>query len=343
MTAARGCSWSSYRPGSVVPTQQADVGEHFSPQTEDMSTVPDFDLQAYSKALESLVETAGKSVVAVPAAAYRVVSGVIFGEDLIAVNSHTLRREEKISVSLPDGSDEHATILGRDPAVDVAILRLSSAKLTPPAVAAQDSLRAGAMIAVVGRTLDAGLSASVGVLGAVGGPRRTWRGGSLTHFVRLDVSLYPSQAGAAVVNTKGELIGMATGAMSRHAGLAIPVETINRVTRELLKEGRVRRGYLGVSLQPVSIPRHLRERSPLIGESGLMILSIEPDGGAHAASLQLGDIIVAGNGERVEDTESLQGLLGGEAVGGSLKLTLLRAGAVIEAEVKVGERVTRTT
>jgi serine protease Do len=315
----------------------------FQPQTEHMSTLPNFDLQAYSKALEGLVEAAGKSVAAVPAASYRVASGVIFREDLIAVNNHTLRREGKIPVSLPDGTEEQTTILGRDPAVDVAILQLSGAKMTPPVVAARNSLRAGAMIAVVGRTLDAGLSASVGILGAVGGPRRTWRGGSLTEFVRLDVSLYPSQAGAAVVNTQGELIGMATGAMSRHAGLAIPVETINRVTSELLKEGRVRRGYLGVSLQPVLIPQHLREKSPRIGESGLMILSIEPDGGAHAAGLQLGDIIVAGNGERVEDTESLQGLLGGEAVGRALTLTLLRAGAVIETEVKIAELVTRTT
>lgn len=278
---------------------------------------------------------------AVPAAAYRISSGVIFRDDLIAVNNHALRREGKIPVTLPDGTEEQTTILGRDPAVDVAILRLSDRKLVPAAGAAQDSLRAGALITVVGRTLDAGLSASVGTLGAVGGPRRTWRGGSLSQFVRLDVNLYPSQAGAAVVNAQGELIGMATGAMSRHSALAVPLETLNRAATELLKEGRVRRGYLGVSLQPVPIPQHLREKSSLIGESGLMILSIEPDGGAHAAGLQLGDIIVAGNGESISDTESLQGLLRGEAVGGPLHLTILRAGTLVEVEVQIAERTRR--
>lgn len=278
---------------------------------------------------------------AVPAAAYRISSGVIFRDDLIAVNNHALRREGKIPVTLPDGTEEQTTILGRDPAVDVAILRLSDRKLVPAAGAAQDSLRAGALITVVGRTLDAGLSASVGTLGAVGGPRRTWRGGSLSQFVRLDVNLYPSQAGAAVVNAQGELIGMATGAMSRHSALAVPLETLNRADTELLKEGRVRRGYLGVSLQPVPIPQHLREKSSLIGESGLMILSIEPDGGAHAAGLQLGDIIVAGNGESISDTESLQGLLRGEAVGGPLHLTILRAGTLVEVEVQIAERTRR--
>jgi len=295
---------------------------------------------AYSNAMSHLVEKAGKTVAAVPSAAYRISSGVIFREDLIAVNNHALRREGKIPVTLPDGSEEQATILGRDPSVDVAILQLTGAKLVPGEVAAEDSLQSGALIAVVGRTLDAGLSASVGIVGAVGGPRRTWRGGSLTRFIRLDVSLYPSQAGAAVVKAKGELIGMATGAMSRHSALAIPVGSLNRVANELLKGGRVRRGYLGVSLQPVPIPQHLREKSPTIGESGLMILSIEPDGSAHAADLQLGDIIVAANGETISDTENLQGLLR-EAVDTPLRLTLLRAGVVIEVEVQIGERTTK--
>jgi S1-C subfamily serine protease len=263
---------------------------------------------------------------------------VIFGEDLIAVNNHELRREGKIPVRLPDGSEEQGTILGRDPGVDVAIVKLADEKRKTPVPAVEGSLKAGSLIAVVGRTLDAGLSASIGALGAVGGPRRTWRGGSLTSFIRLDVRLYPSQSGAAVVDASGAFIGMATGAMSRHSALAIPLATLERVASELQKTGHVRRGYLGVSLQPVVVPPHLRELASAIGESGLMILSIEPDGGAHKAGLQLGDIIVAGNGETIGDTESLQWMIRGEAVGASLKLTLLRASTVVEVEVFVSER-----
>jgi serine protease Do len=303
-----------------------------------MSAVPEFDLETYSQVLTKLVEHAGQTVVAVQAAAYRVSSGVVFREDLIAVNSHALRREGNIPIDLPDGTQTQGTILGRDPAVDVAILQIPGGKLRPAVAEEPSQLRAGALAVVVGRTLDAGLSASAGILGAAGGPRRTWRGGSLTQFLRLDVSLYPSQAGAAVVGASGRLIGMATGAMSRHSALAIPFDTLDRVADELLKSGHIRQGYLGVSLQPVPIPPHLRSKTPLAGEMGLMILSVEPGTGAEVAGLQLGDIVIAVGDQSIGETEGLQALLRGDAVSAPIKLTLFHAGEVIEQEVRVSDR-----
>ncbi len=303
-----------------------------------MNVVPEFDLEAYSQALTKLVEQAGQTVVAVQAAAHRVSSGVVFREDLVAVNSHALRHEGKIPIDLPDGTQTEGAILGRDPAVDVAILQIAGGKLQAAIPEERSQLRAGALALVVGRTLDAGLSASAGILGAAGGPRRTWRGGSLTQFLRLDVNLYPSQAGAAVVGASGRLIGMATGAMSRHSALAIPFETLNRVADELLKSGHIRQGYLGVSLQPVPIPPHLRSKTSVASETGLMILSVEPDTGAEEAGLQLGDILIGASGESIGDTESLQALLRGDAVGAAVKLTLFHAGEVIEREVRVSDR-----
>ena len=305
-----------------------------------MSETPVFDLQAYSQALTKLIGRAGEHVVAVSAAAYRVSSGVVFRDGLIAVNSHALRREGKIPVTLPDGSETQAAIIGRDPSVDTALLQIDSGRVTPAIPEDPQALEAGALAVVVGRTLDAGLSASVGILGAVGGPRRTWRGGSLSRFLRLDVNLYPSQAGAAVISPAGKLIGMATGAMSRHSALAIPVDTLDRIADELLKEGRIRRGYLGVGLQPVSIPEHLRSKSPLVGEIGLIVLSVEPGAGAEEAGVQLGDILVACGGESIGDTDGLQHLLR-SAVGAKLKLTLLRAGELIEVDALVAERPPR--
>jgi S1-C subfamily serine protease len=308
--------------------------------TQGMSDEPVFDLQAYSQALTKLIGRAGEHVVAVAAAAYRVSSGVVFRDGLIAVNSHALRREGKIPVTLPDGSETQAAIIGREPSVDTAILQIERGRVAAAIPVREDdpqALEAGALAVVVGRTLDAGLSASVGILGAVGGPRRTWRGGTLSRFLRLDVNLYPSQAGAAVISPAGKLIGMATGAMSRHSALAIPVDTLDRIADELLKEGRIRRGYLGVGLQPVSIPEHLRSKSPLVGEIGLMVLSVEPGAGAEEAGIQLGDILVACGGKSIGDTEGLQDLLR-SAVGTKLKLTLLRAGQLIEPDVPVAER-----
>ena len=234
----------------------------------------EFDLAGYSRAVSVVIEEAGRSVVAVKSAAYRVTSGVAFRENLIAVNNHALKREGEIPVHLPDGSEAEASVLGRDASIDVAVLFLRDKALPILELENDSELHAGALTIVVGRTLDAGLSASVGILGAVADKRRTWRGGGLDKFLRLDVNFYPSQAGASVVSATGKFIGMATPAMLRHSSLAIPPKTLDRIADELLREGRVRRGYLGVGLQPVAIPAHLRNRSPLAGDVGLMVLSL---------------------------------------------------------------------
>ena len=302
-----------------------------------MSITP-FDLAGYSKALTGIVEEASRSVVAVKSAAYRVTSGVAFRENLIAVNNHALKREGAIPVYLPDGSEAEASILGRDPSLDVAVLLLRDKTVPVLEVESAAELRAGALAVVVGRTLDAGLSASVGILGAVADKRRTWRGGGLDKFLRLDVNFYPSQTGAAVVSSTGKFIGMATAAMLRHSSLAVPPKALNRVADELLREGRVRRGYLGIGLQPVAIPEHLRSKAAVAGEVGLMVLSVEPGTGAEQAGLQLGDILVAGNGTALTALEILMSELSGEAVGKPIKLTILRAGNAIELEVPVSER-----
>jgi S1-C subfamily serine protease len=306
-----------------------------------MNPETQFDLEAYSRAIAHVVEQAGHSVVAVKPGAYRVVSGVAFREDLVAVTNHQLKREGAVPIHLPDGTETQAAILGRDPARDVAVLQMRDAKLDVFTPEPETTLKPGALAIVVGRTIDAGLSASVGILGAVGAARRTWRGGELNRFLRLDVNLYPSQDGAAVVSASGRFVGMATGAMLRHSALAVPPETLDQIADELLREGRIRQGYLGVGLQAVAIPEHLRARSPLAGEAGLMVLSVESGTGADKAGLQLGDILISAGGETLSDMESLLGLLRGEAVGKPMSIVLLRGGRLVETEVHVSDRTSK--
>ncbi|HEY3939898.1 MAG TPA: S1C family serine protease [Bryobacteraceae bacterium] len=303
-----------------------------------MSEASEFDLQAYSAAVAQVVEKAGTFVAAVKAAAYRVASGVIFREDLIAVNNHVLRREGTVPVHLPDGTEAQASILGRDPSVDLAILKVTGAKWQPALAEEESAQRAGALAIVVGRTIDSGLSASVGTLGAVGGPRPTWRGGQLSRFLRLDVNVYPSQAGAAVVSARGRFLGMASAAMLRHSTLAVPPETLDRIANELLSEGRIRKGYLGVALQPVAIPEHLRSKSSLAGTSGLMVLSVEPGASAEDAGIQMGDILLAAGSTSLTEPETLLSLLGGDVLGKPLRLTVLRAGSIVDIEIQVAVR-----
>lgn len=303
-----------------------------------MEQTAELDLQTYSIAVTRLVENAGAFVVAVKSAAYRISSGVIFRDDLIAVNNHALRREGAVPVHMPDGSETSAAILGRYAPVDVAILKVSGAKRPSAAPANSLPAAAGALVAVVGRTLDCGLSASVGILGAVGGPRRTWRGEQVERFLRLDVNSYPSQAGAAVVLANGAFLGMATAAMLRHSTVAVPPETLDRIANELLSQGKIRQGYLGVGLQLVAVPEKLRAETGRAAKSGLMVLSIEPGTSAEEGGLELGDILVASGETLLEDPETLQGVLRGDAVGKPMKFTVLRAGRAVEIELRIAAR-----
>jgi S1-C subfamily serine protease len=296
------------------------------------------DLSAFSRALADLVEKAATGVVAVKAAPYRVVSGLIAREDLIAVSNHSLRREDQIPIQAVDGMQAAATILGRDPTVDLAFLKVQSGKLKPLTAADPASLKAGTLAAVVGLTIDAGPSASLGILGAVGGTRRTWRGGTLDHFFRLDVNLYPSQSGAAVVNAEGHVIGLATPGLLRHSTVAVPLITLNRIAEELLQEGRIRHGYLGVGLHPVEIPALLRSKLEVTAESGLILLSVEPQSPADIAGWLVGDILIALDGKAVTDIDELQTALRGNAVGRSMNVSLLRGGQLIETQITVSER-----
>ena len=192
------------------------------------------DLEKYSMAVMRLVENAGAFAVAVKSAAYRVSSGVIFRDDLIAVNNHALRREGAVPVQMPDGSEVSAAILGRYAPVDVAILKVDGAK-RPAAPAANDSAAvAGAFVAVVGRTLDCGLSASVGILGA---------GGPAAPILAVGCQFLSLTSRRGGGTCQWGVSGMATAAMSRHSTVTIPTATLDRIANELLSQGKIRQFY----------------------------------------------------------------------------------------------------
>ncbi|MGC2660537.1 MAG: S1C family serine protease [Bryobacteraceae bacterium] len=306
------------------------------------STYSSTELSGLSQSLVQLVEQASGGVVAVKAAPYRVVTGLSLREDLIAVADHSLRREGRVPVQSSDSKTGVGVILGREPSLDLAFLKVEGLSLTPLPSADGGSSRAGMLTAVVGMTMDVGPSVSLGVLGAVGGARRTWRGGTLDSFLRLDVNLYPSQSGAAVVDVDGKLLGMATPALLRHSAVAVPMATLQRVSEELLREGRIRHGYLGVGLQPVAILQTLRDKHGIQAESGLIVLSVETDSPAERAGLQLGDVLVSIDGQALEDVDDLQSLLRGDAVNKTVKAKILRGGEPTESEITIGERVRKS-
>ncbi|MBV8829015.1 MAG: serine protease [Acidobacteriaceae bacterium] len=299
-------------------------------------------LRNLSDSLAASVDTSISGVVAVRAAAYRVSSGVAIRPDLIAVADHTLKRSDRIPVQTADGRNASATLLGRDPTVDVAILKVSDLTLTPLPSASPDTLKAGMLVTVVGLTMDAGPSVSLGMLGAVSGPRRTWRSGVLDRFIRLDVNLYPSQSGAAVVNCEGQFVGLATPGLLRHSAVAVPLATIDKVAEELVKQGRIRQGYLGVGVQPVAIPESLRAKIGDDQTSGLIVLTVETQSPAEQGSLQIGDILVSLDGKPLADVDDLHQALRGEIVGKRSELLILRGGEALRREIEISERARKS-
>jgi S1-C subfamily serine protease len=298
-------------------------------------------LAALSNDLAGAVEKTAPFVAAVNGRTRFPSSGVIWRAGVVVTAEHSLKRDDDLSVTLPDGRKADATLAGRDPGTDVAVLKVEGASAEPE-FAPQGSVKTGNLALAVARSAELGVNATMGVISALGGPWGTWRGGRLDQYIRLDVSLYPGSSGGAVIDTAGRIIGIATSALSRAAGVAIPAATIDRVTGELLSRGRIARGYLGVGLQPVGLPEHLINKLKLGASTGLIVLQAESSGPAERAGVLVGDVLLSLEGKPVEDVQDLQAVLGSDSVGKTLKAAILRGGQLIEASIAVGERPGRS-
>ena len=297
-------------------------------------------LVVLSNELAGAVERAAECVVAVHGRPRVPSSGVHWKPGVIVTADHTLRRDEDIRVTLPDGQTVPAHIAGRDSGTDLAVLRVEAGASKHPMVATE-TLRFGHLVLAVGRSPETGANASLGVLSSVAGPWHTWKGGKVDQFLRLDLNLYPGSSGGMTVNAAGELIGITTGGLSRTSPMAIPAQTIERVVAALLDRGHVTHGYLGVGLQPVAIPAHLKAQLGLTGKTALIVLSAEPESPAGRAGVGIGDVLLSLDGREVSDTDDVQAVLGPEYVGKEVKATLVRGGVLAEAVITIGERPQR--
>ena len=288
------------------------------------------ELAALSNELAATVERTAPSVVAIHARHRYSSSGVIWNPGVIVTAEHTIRRDDEIRVTLPDGESAKATLAGADPGTDIAVLKLEGA--TAAIAKAAGPPATGNLAMVIGRSENSGPNAAMGIISAVSGTWRTWRGGRLDHYIRLDVTLFPGSSGGAVVNVGGETVGIATSVLSRIAGLAIPAANIDRVVGEILARGRVARGYLGVGLQPVEVSDH---------HKGLIVLTLEKDGPAAKAGVLIGDILITLGGAAVSETDDVQAALEGHTVGSPIDAGVLRGGVEKNISITIGERPRR--
>jgi len=294
-------------------------------------------LLALSNNLADVVEQAGRAVVAVNARHRMPSSGVHWRSGIVVTADHTIRREEEITVTLPDNRTVPATLAGRDSSTDLAVLKLQEVELPTAEIGDPQLLKVGHMVLAIGRSGESGPSASLGVVSAKGGAWRSWRGSQIDQFIRLDLTLYPGFSGGPLVETTGRVMGINTS--GRHnMVLTIPATTINRVIDQLLEKGRVTRGYLGLGMQPVLMPDALKNKLNLPSNGGVIVINVEPDSPADRAGVLIGDVLLSLNGKPVSDTSDVQAMLGPESVGKTLSVKAMRGGALVELAIAVGER-----
>jgi S1-C subfamily serine protease len=296
-------------------------------------------LLALSNDLAEAVGRASQAVVAVHARPRMPSSGVHWRQGVIVTADHTVKRDEEVSVGLPDGRTVPAVLVGRDPSTDLAVLKLQGLEFPTAEIGDATALRVGHVVLAVARPGERGrgLSASWGVISALGGPWRTWHGGQIDQFIRLDLTLYPGFSGGALVEARGRVMGINTSG-PRNMVLTIPPSTVDRVVGQLLERGRIARGYLGLGMQPVRLPESLKRTLNLSSAGGVIIVAVEPDSPAERAGLLIGDVLVALDGVPISDTADVQALLGPERVGTAVVPSIIRAGLLAERTIVVGER-----
>ena len=291
-----------------------------------------------SNELAQATDRAASSVVAVHTERRGSSSGIVWRSGVIVTSEHALRHDEEIQVTLPNGRVVSASLAGRDPSTDIAVLKCAEASNAAQEFGDVATLKPGSLTLVVGRTRASGPVAALGVVSLVAPDRRTWTGASIVPYIGLDVGLQPTAVGGAVIDAHGRTVGLATPRFARFGAIAVPASSINKITDTLLQKGRIPRGYLGVGLQPVRLPDALRDKLKWNEKTAAIVMDVHPGGSADKAGIVIGDILISMDGQPVTGLEDVQSHLAGEAIGKTLPLKFVRGGAIQAGSIVVAER-----
>lgn len=296
-------------------------------------------LVEFSNDLANAVERAGNSVIAVLDGGREGVSGTIWREGFAVTAEHTIRSYDEVNVVLPSGKQTKATVAGRDPGTDVALLKIDG--LSTPDVRRDDvQTRVGDIVLCVGRRGLDGLATTHGIISATGGPWRTWQGARVDRWLRLDLNPFTGFSGGPIVNAAGDVLGIATSG-PRRSVVTIPSSTVNRVVDQLVRRGTVGRGYLGIGVQPVVLPASARQAIGTQAERGLLVITVAPGSAAEQSQILLGDIVITVDGSPVGHIRDLQPALDPENVGKSVVLEIVRGGKLVKTSATIGEKPRR--
>jgi S1-C subfamily serine protease len=292
-------------------------------------------LSELSQGLAGLVQRAGPSVVRVEGRRRGPSSGVAWAEGLIVTAGHVLEWDEGIRIGLADGGSATASVVGRDPGTDLAVLRVDAPGLPLPAWNDGDDLDAGHLVLGLSRP-GVRVRASLGMVSVRGDAWWTPSGGRLDRDLRIDIGLHVGFSGSLLVDAAGRAVGINTAGLVRATPIVIPTATLRRVVGELVAHGHVRRGFLGIGTQAARLPA---DAAQTVGQSAaLLITSVQPNTAASAAGLLLGDVLVSFAGQPVQHPGDLYPLLDEPRIGQTVTLKILRAGRLEDVPLTVGAR-----
>jgi S1-C subfamily serine protease len=306
-------------------------------------------LDAYSQAVTRAAEQVSPTVVNVEvrqrSGGRGSGSGFLFTPDgLILTNSHVVHRAGDVAITLTDGRRMQADLVGEDPDTDLAVLRIDAPGLAPVRLGDSRALRVGQVVIAIGNPYGFQYSVTAGVVSALGRSLRARSGRLIDDVIQTDAALNPGNSGGPLVTAQGEVVGVNTAVILPAQGLcfAVPIHTAKLVAGRLIKDGKIRRGYIGVGGQNVPIPRRLVRAHHLPGETGILVVSVEDGSPATRAGIAEGDVIIRYGEHAVAGIDDLHRLLIDEAVGVRSTLTILRAADLVTLDVVPEESPTRT-
>lgn len=268
-------------------------------------------------------------------------SGFIFTPDgFILTNSHVVNGAHKINVVMQDGNRYIADLVGDDPDTDLAVIRINAPHVVSARLGASNRLKVGQLAIAIGNPFGFQTTVTAGVVSALGRSLRAYSGRLIDDIVQTDAALNPGNSGGPLVNSLGEVIGVNTATIMSAQGLcfAIAIDTAKFVAGRLIRDGKIRRSFIGMAGQNVPIPRQFVRYYNLPNDNGILVISMENESPAKRAGLQEGDTIISFAGQKVEGIDELHRLLSDDTVGIKQAITVIRRTEKLELEITPLER-----
>jgi S1-C subfamily serine protease len=292
-------------------------------------------LADFSNHLADAIDRAAPSVVQVQARR-RPATGLVYAPDVVLTTVRALGRDEGIRVRRADGATFDADMAGWDPTTGLVVLRVAGLAGTPVTRSAA-APRVGHLALALARSWSNAVTATAGVISVIGGPLPTGRRRAIDQVIRTTAPMHDGFAGGAFLDTGGALIGVTTAASIRGSSVVIPAAIAWKSAASLLEHGTTKRGFLGISAQPVQLPESQRTGASA-AERALLVVGVTGGSPAHAAGVLVGDLLAGFEGHPVETPDELLDLLTADRVGRTVTLDLIRGGAAVTVPVVVGER-----